>query len=197
MSRIREDRKNQIKNACIDLVAEKGIQNLTMKNLSLVIGISEPAIYRYYENKFQMIMAILDSFEDETEELLSSSYMQAKPPIEQVEAFIMDRYSRCEQYPNLAKVLFSEEHFQYDERMARKALDLMEENNTHIKEIIEQCQKDGSIRKDIDSKTMLTLIFGPVRLLIKQWGLRNRKFDLVKRGKELWNAQKKTLKPTK
>ena len=45
------DRQNQIIQESIQLIAQKGIQGLTIKNISKAIGFSEPAIYRHFENK--------------------------------------------------------------------------------------------------------------------------------------------------
>ncbi|MCK5088225.1 MAG: helix-turn-helix transcriptional regulator, partial [Melioribacteraceae bacterium] len=44
-------RQAEIIDESIKLIADKGIQGLTIKNLSKAIGVSEPAIYRHFENK--------------------------------------------------------------------------------------------------------------------------------------------------
>ncbi|MCD4664213.1 MAG: TetR/AcrR family transcriptional regulator, partial [Bacteroidales bacterium] len=42
------DRQQQIIEESIKIIDEKGIQGLTIKNLSKAIGISEPGIYRHF-----------------------------------------------------------------------------------------------------------------------------------------------------
>jgi len=49
------DRQIEIINKSIDIIATKGIQGLTIKNLSKEIGISEPAIYRHFESKTDIL----------------------------------------------------------------------------------------------------------------------------------------------
>ncbi|MCK5675079.1 MAG: helix-turn-helix transcriptional regulator, partial [Spirochaetales bacterium] len=44
-------RQRQIIDISINIISERGIQDLTMKNLSSQLGISEPAIYRHFESK--------------------------------------------------------------------------------------------------------------------------------------------------
>ena len=58
------ERQQQIVNISIDLIAGQGIQNLTIKNISKEVGFSEPAIYRHFDSKYDIIMAMLDSFQD-------------------------------------------------------------------------------------------------------------------------------------
>lgn len=48
-------RQKQIIQQSIQLIADKGIQGLTIKNISKSIGISEPAIYRHFDNKNNQI----------------------------------------------------------------------------------------------------------------------------------------------
>ena len=54
------ERQQEIWDHAIALISEKGIQGLTMKNLSKRLGISEPAIYRHYENKIDILVSLLD-----------------------------------------------------------------------------------------------------------------------------------------
>ncbi|MDD4614772.1 MAG: TetR/AcrR family transcriptional regulator [Caldisericia bacterium] len=123
-------RKKQIRTAAIDLIAEKGIQNVTMKNLSRLIGISEPAIYRYYNSKYDILYGILDSFEEYSIGKIKAIQKQMNHPLQQMEAFFMNRCQLCQGAPNVAKVVFSEEYFQHDERLAEKMSSIMHQHGT-------------------------------------------------------------------
>ncbi|MBL6964026.1 MAG: helix-turn-helix transcriptional regulator, partial [Candidatus Marinimicrobia bacterium] len=50
------ERQDQIIQESIQLIAEKGIQGLTIKNISKAIGITEPAIYRHFDSKNDIIL---------------------------------------------------------------------------------------------------------------------------------------------
>ncbi|MBT3303065.1 MAG: TetR/AcrR family transcriptional regulator, partial [Bacteroidetes bacterium] len=63
------DRQKEIVEVALELITEKGIQGLTIKNLSKKIGISEPAIYRHFDNKIQILISILEFFKDNTEQI--------------------------------------------------------------------------------------------------------------------------------
>jgi len=57
------ERQEQIIEKSISLIAQKGIQGFTIKNLSKAIGFSEPAaIYRHFKSKTSILLAILDNF---------------------------------------------------------------------------------------------------------------------------------------
>ncbi len=57
------ERQQQIVEIAIKLIADKGIQNLTTKNLAKEIGISEPAIYRHFSNKLEILKAVITNFQ--------------------------------------------------------------------------------------------------------------------------------------
>lgn len=186
-------RQQEIINVSISLIAAKGIQNLTIKNISQTIGISEPAIYRHFKNKFEILMTILDSFELIAADVLNSEEIKNLSPLDKIEFFLLDRYRRCAENPELAKLMFAEENFQDDEQLSKKILSIMHSHKLEMHKVISAGQSSGEIRNDIDSISLFRIIFGPMRLLIKQWGLSGCRFDLLEEGKKLWKAEKKML----
>ena len=188
-------RQQEIINVSVALIADKGIQSLTIKNISQTIGISEPAIYRHFKNKFEILMTLLDSFELIAADVLNSEEIKSLKPLDKIEFFLMDRYKRCSENPKLAKLMFSEENFQDDERLAEKVLSIMHAHRTEMHKIISAGQSNGEIRDDIDSISLFRIIFGSMRLLIKQWGLSGCRFNLVKEGGKLWKDERKILTP--
>ena len=58
------ERQQQIIEESIKIIDDKGIQGLTIKNLSKAIGISEPGIYRHFESKTEILLSILNNFKE-------------------------------------------------------------------------------------------------------------------------------------
>ena len=116
-------RQQEIIDVSICLIADKGIQSLTIKNISQTIGISEPAIYRHFKNKFEILMTILDTFQLIAADVLNSEDIKNLSSLDKIEFFLLDRYKRCVENPKLAKLMFAEENFQDDERLAKNFLD--------------------------------------------------------------------------
>lgn len=49
------DRQAEIVAAAFTLIAQNGVQELTIKNLGAAIGESEPAIYRHFASKREIL----------------------------------------------------------------------------------------------------------------------------------------------
>ncbi len=186
-------RQSEIIETSIGLIADNGIQSLTIRNIATAIGISEPAIYRHFLNKFEILNSVLDTFQEISMDILDSNEIHKKSSLEQIEYFLFDRYKRCSENPKLAKVMFSEENFQDDKRLSMKVLQIMHSHKEKMHKIIVLGQKSGEIRNDIDTLSLFRIIFGPMRLLIKQWCLSNFAFNLQDEGKKLWNAELKMI----
>ena len=186
-------RQNEIIEISIGVIADNGIQSLTIKNIASAIGISEPAIYRHFKSKFDILNTILDTFQEISLGVLETEDAQQIGSLDKIGHFIADRYRRCAENPKLAKVMFSEESFQYDERLSMKVLKIMHSHKEKMHKVITEGQKNGEMRNDIDTLSLFRIIFGPMRLLIKQWCLSSFAFDLQAEGEKLWQA---TIKMT-
>ena len=188
------DRQEEIITASINLISEKGIQELTIKNLSKTIGISEPAIYRYYDSKIDILLGLLSFFEQNmraTLERISSSKLS---PLRQIETLFLDHFENFSKKPAMAAVIFSEEIFQNDERLSEKVYSIIQMNEEGIKRIIRNGQEQKEINDVIAERELAYLIMGTLRFVVKKWQLSKYSFNLLQEGTKLWNALKRLIK---
>lgn len=55
------DRKEQILTETLDLIMNHGLAGATMTRIATKVGISEPAIYRHFKNRKELMLAALDA----------------------------------------------------------------------------------------------------------------------------------------
>jgi AcrR family transcriptional regulator len=190
-------RQLQIVDTAVDLIAEGGIQQLTMKNLSVRIGISEPAIYRHFENKTAILEAIQARFKEEKHALFSEIRACDMAAIEKIMKVIESHFSSFSKKPATAAVIFSEDIFQNEQRIAKMVAGIMELSRNALLQIVSEGQSNKTIRSDIPSEHLVTLIMGSLRLIVKKWNFSNHAFDLVAEGKSFSESVKKILEPGK
>ena len=187
------DRQKQIIDASIKIIAEKGIQQLTIKNISRSLGISEPAIYRHFDGKMEILLAILFYFKKDSHLDLAKSVSNEESSIKQIESIFVDHFKRFAAKPALAAVIFSEEIFQNDKRLAEQVNVIMQSNQNTIVKIIERGQKRNEIRNDIPRKQLSLIIIGALRVIVAKWRLSKYSFDLEREGAELWKSIRKVI----
>ena len=140
------ERQRQIINASIKIIAEQSIQQLTIKNLSKRIGISEPAIYRHFESKIDILLAILDSFKETKNSIINKIAVDNMPALEKFEAIFTEHLKIFAANPALAAVIFSEEIFQNEKRLSETVFSIMKMNQQTHMDIIESAQKNKEIK---------------------------------------------------
>ena len=52
-----KDRKDQIAQAAAELFCERGYHGVSLEEIAAVVGISAPAVYRHFDNKYAMLVA--------------------------------------------------------------------------------------------------------------------------------------------
>lgn len=189
------DRQLQIIDAAIELIAQGGIQQLTMKNLSKLIGISEPAIYRHFENKSSILEAIHDTFSIGKQTLVTDILYTQLSCIDKIQKFIEMHFAAFHQKPTLASVIFSEEIFQNEQHLADMITKIMDKFRLILMQIVSDGQKTGNIRNDIAPHHIVTIVMGSLRLIVKRWHFSRHSFDLRDEGLSFCESIRKILEP--
>jgi len=179
------ERQAEIIEKSIEIIADKGIQGLTIKNLSKEIGISEPAIYRHFDSKTAILVAILSTFEDMAEMLGLMMGNSEDTAIEKIEYLFNKMTDVFTGTPSLVSVIFSEEIFKNEDVLKQKITGILNKNEETIESIIKVGQEKGEVRTDIDFKNIALIFMGSLRLLVKRWDLNEYNFDLKEEGSKL------------
>ncbi|MCF8348755.1 MAG: TetR/AcrR family transcriptional regulator [Bacteroidales bacterium] len=182
------DRQQQIIEEAIKLIDEKGIQGLTIKNLSKEIGISEPGIYRHFESKFAILHMILDSFRAMIQ-MNHSMFMSATDEgIEKLHQLIQKVLSIFIQEPALVSVIFSEEIFHNEKQLTEMVVNIQELNEDLVRKVYLQLQAENKVSQSISPEMFSLLYFGSIRLLVKKWKQQQYSFNLLDKGEELFQT---------
>lgn len=188
-------RQKEIIDVSIKIIAKKGIQHLTIKNISKSLGISEPAIYRHFESKLEILLAILLDFKIRMKNSIDHIQASGKSSVEQIEVMLFSHFREFVKNPALAAVIFSEEIFQNDKSLAMEVKSSMKLSQDFIASLIQEGQQAHMIRVDIPQEQLSLIILGALRLIVTRWRLSDTAFDLEKEGHNLWMSIKKLIYP--
>ncbi len=187
------DRQKQIIQASLDLIANYGIHGLTIKNISKKVGISEPAIYRHFDSKIDILLSIISMIKESTAVDLSNLVDETQTTINKIRKAFEIRAHRFTKNPSLAAVIFSEEIFENNSQLSEAIRAIMEESQMKMVKIILQGQSKGEIVDFIDAEVLVLMIIGSFRLLVTKWHLSKNSFDLEMHTEKLINAFEKLI----
>lgn len=187
-------RQQEIINVSLELIAESGIQSLTIKNLAKKIGFAESAIYRHYENKIQILLAILDLYKQNKEGFFINEIDSNSDTLIKIENIFNNHFEKFSKTPSLVSVIFSEEIFRNEKVLIEKVKEIINKNTTSLETIIINGQKNGEIRTDINASHLAIIIMGALRMFIKQWHMSECDFNLKEKGTEFISSIKILIK---
>lgn len=187
------DRQLEIIEASMGIIAELGIQGLTIKNISRKILISEPAIYRHFNSKIEILVAILDYYKSLAQNIHGKILYSEANAIDQIKLMFKAQLDIFVKKPILLSVIFAEEIFQNEKVLADRVYSVMKINEEILSALLLKGQAKGNIRKDMSDKSMTFIFMGAIRLIVTQWRLSGFSFDLIKEGEVLLNDIEKLL----
>ncbi len=179
-------RQEEIINKAILIIDEKGIQGLTIKNIAKAINTSEPAIYRHFDSKLDILCTILNGFKENIAQNAFIISQNAANPFDKMQLFYENILTRFVKNPSLISVIFSEEIFQNDTHLAKKVMDIQQLNEDIVRDLLENLKKTKQIPESTDIDIFLLLFFGSLRHLVRQWKFGGHNFDLVEKGRVLF-----------
>jgi len=186
-------RQKQIIDISIKIISERGIQDLTMKNLSGKLGITEPAIYRHFESKQKILIAVLDSFKHQNKLINENIQNEGETAFQHLQRSIEMIIKKFIKNPAMSAVIFSEEIFQNQSELSELVKNIMNSTITFFTKILENGQKDGSIRTDIGKDELSVIVMGSIRHIVIVWRLSGFKIDLNNNAGKLIKTLEKMI----
>lgn len=187
------NRQEQIIQASLEIIANTGIHGLTIKNISKKVGISEPAIYRHFDCKTDILMGVISKVKETSGVDLFSIEDKELTTIQIIMKAFTTRAHRFTNNPSIAAVIFSEAIFENDSELAGAIRAIMDESHMKFVKIIKRGQNRGEIVDFIEAEQLALMIIGSFRLLVTKWHMSKNSFDLEIRTKKIVKAFEKLM----
>jgi len=188
------ERQIEIIDASKDLIGRKGIQNLTIKNLAEKMSFSEPALYRHFKDKTEILKSLLLFHREIIKGGIFKILNSDQSSLEKFQKILEFKFDHIKKNPAIVMVIFSETSFQYSSVLSSIVSKIMKQRSKKIIELLKEGQKNHEIRNDINPEQLATIIMGGIRKTILNWKLEGFKSDLNVEGKKLWITIEKLIK---
>ncbi|HEY5587270.1 MAG TPA: TetR/AcrR family transcriptional regulator [Ruminiclostridium sp.] len=171
-------RKDNIIIAAIDLLDEAGIRGMTTKEIARRQNITEPAIYRQFASKKEIILTILQKFSD-FDQSINNTVTEQKMKCMDGIRFFMNAYAEYYQnYPQIATVILSYDMFHYDDETNKTMKKIINDRRKFVAGIIKKGQSLNEFSKDISSEDAADIITGIIWSTTYSWKMQDCNFSL-------------------
>ena len=140
------DRQIEIMEAATNRISKFGIQNLTIKTLAEDIGLSEPALYRHFKSKNQILWSLLEYFKTEMENRIQSiPFKTSTSEEDKLRAIFNSQLQTFVNKPAIVSVIFAESIFHYEENLSNKVSEIMDMMQNYVKTTSSKDKKADNI----------------------------------------------------
>ena len=175
-----EERQKTIIDVAINIIHEGGYESLSIREIAKRVKISEPAIYRHFLNKEDIILGILNRISDFDQQLIES-IEKKNTPQDKLTEFIFFHFQFLEKNWNMTSIIFSEDLFTQSAILKEKLMRILAHRQKLIIEIIDDAKNKTKV-KDVDNSELSKIIIGMIRMTVLEWKLSGFSFSLLKKG---------------
>lgn len=174
-------RKEGIILTAIEIIDELGFQGLSTKEIAKRQKIAEGTLYKHYQRKDEIILAVLDyysMFDTDIKQTIEMKRFSAKDSI----TYFITRFAEYyENYPAMTSILQSYEILKNEAGISHKIIEIFESRSNFIMRLIEIGKSNGEINPNVDSESLSDIILGTFTAITLKWRIRKYNFPLTER----------------
>ncbi len=178
------DRQLEIIEAAGKILTKSGVGGLTIKNLAKEMHFSESAIYRHFESKEEIIIALLE-YLAETLDSRFNSVSSSYSPEEKFTAIFRNQLLFFKENPHFCVAVFSDGLLEESERINQTILKIMTVIMTHLMPIIMEGQQKKVFTTAITTEELMHIVLGTFRLQMFKWRIAGFQFDIFRNGENM------------
>ncbi|MBI5632943.1 MAG: TetR/AcrR family transcriptional regulator [Nitrospirae bacterium] len=181
-------RRDQIANAALRIIGQKGASGLTTALLAQEAGISEANLYRHFRSKDEILELTVDKIAVGLSRNLQNVFRirSADPALVKLKRIFTLHLDYVEKNEGIPRLVFSEELHSGNEKLKEKLLTSITAYAAELETFIRQGQRDGFIKKTVQPKAAAFMLIGMVQITILRWSLSGFSLHLVDEGMKLW-----------
>jgi TetR/AcrR family fatty acid metabolism transcriptional regulator len=173
----KEDTKNRIIESAKKLFAEQGYQKTTVVDISKQAGLSEAALYEYFQGKEDLLLAIPDLWVSDLLADVQGQLFGIKGAVNKLRKYLWWNLRRIEQAPLDAKIvyLFLKTNANF---MNTPVYANVRNLYAHILNIFEEGQKTGEMKAAMNPYAARDIFVGTMDHIVTRWLLKDMSYSL-------------------
>ncbi len=171
-------RREYIILAAIEVINEYGVSSFSTKEVSKRVGISEPAIFKHFKTKVDLLKAVIDRFSHYDCDMIHSIRSKKLNAIESITLFINTFTTYYENYPAMTELTQSFEDFRRDPNFTDQIQEILQTRKNFMIELTEQGKASGEFKPEIDEEQLAVTILGMEREWSLNWRFSGYSFSL-------------------
>ena len=178
--------KDRIINSAKKLFADQGFQKTTVVDISKQAGLSEAALYEYFQGKEDLLRAIPHLWVSELIKDLEDQLFGVKGAFNRLRKYLWWNMRRIEQAPLDAKIvyLFLKTNANF---MNTEVYSNVKTLYSYLLEIFEEGRKTGEMKQSLNPFLARDIFIGTMDHIVTRWLLKDRSYSLFENLEEIFD----------
>ncbi len=173
----KEHTRERIINSAKTLFAEQGYQKTTIVDISRRAGLSEAALYEYFQGKEALLLMLPDLWVSELVQDLEEQLFGVKGAVNKLRKYLWWYMRRVEQSPLDAKIvyLFLKTNSNF---MTTDVYSNVKQLYSYLSDIFEEGRSSGEFKKNLNSRVARDIFIGIMDHIIIRWLLKDGSYSI-------------------
>lgn len=181
-------RQLEIIEAAGKILTESGVSGLTIKNMAKEMKFSESAIYRHFNSKGDIIIAMLSYLAEKMDEGLSKVSEAAGSPEEKFRALFQSQFTFFQKKPYFVVAVLSDGLMEESQKINEALLKIMKVKMSHLLPILVEGRQAGVFTDEVTAEMLAHIVMASFRLQMLKWRLSGFKADIHEDGDKHMDA---------
>lgn len=182
----KEDTKNRIVDSAKKLFAEQGYLKTTVVDISKQAGLSEAALYEYFQGKEDLLLTIPDLWVSDLLTDVQEQLFGIKGAMNKLRKYLWWNMRRIEQAPLDAKIvyLFLKTNANF---MNTPVYANVRKLYAYLVDIFEEGKKTGEMKPDLNSYAARDIFVGTMDHVVTRWLLKDMSYSLFENLEQIFD----------
>ena len=183
-----EVRRQQIAEAALSLVADRGLGRLSVAAVARRVGLVPSGIYRHFKSKDEIVLAVLDRIEARMLANVQAACDESPDPLQRLRSLLMRHIRMIREGRAVPRIIFSDDlQSGHPERKVR-VQHVVDGYLRQIGQFVREGQEQGKVRPELDPGTVALLFLGMIVPAGILWHLTDGGFDVTKHAERAWQV---------
>ncbi|MFH1876182.1 MAG: TetR/AcrR family transcriptional regulator [Candidatus Omnitrophota bacterium] len=170
-------RREEILASARNIIAHKGFEHLTVRQIASDVKITEGALYRHFNSKQEIINLLIDDIDTTLMQAIEPAGLKEMTPLNQLKHILTAHLEYIEKRKATSFMLMNEILNLKDKRSQRKMLALVHKYLKRINAILLEGVRTKQFRGDINLTSAAILFFGMIQSVSTLWALSGFKYS--------------------
>jgi len=179
-------RKEEIIQAALAVVGEKGVRALTISAIAASAGMSEANIYRHFSGKDEIFAALADYIGSGVMGKAAEIAGGSRNPLEKLEIIFFSHITLIAEHPGIPRFVFSDDIHLGHRNVADKLAVRIGNYFETVTGVIAAGIAEGELKPGLSPRETALTLLGMIQLSALRWTISNASFQMRPEAEKLW-----------